>query len=106
MMLNHLALPERWLFGGSCDAPCAGGLYVIGGGELAAHVELDFARQLDDFFRVMAILEWGVFERWRAFDERPAIKTVLFLDDPVAALVLANEDDCRCRTKRWRFDEL
>jgi hypothetical protein len=42
----------------------------------------------------------------RAVDEQAAIKTVLFLDDPVAALVLANKDDCRCRTTRWRFDEL
>jgi len=106
MRLNHLALSERWLFGGSCDAPCAGGLYVIGGGELAAHVELDFARQLDDCFRVMAILEQGVLDGLRAVDEQAAIETVLFLDDPVAALVLANKDDCRCRITRWRFDEL
>ena len=26
--------------------------------------------------------------------------------DPVAAAVLADEDDCRRRTARWRFDEL
>jgi len=76
------------LFGWSCDAPCAGGLYVIGGGELAAHVELDFARQLDDCFRVMAILEQRVFDGLRAVDEQAAIETVLFLGDPVAAPVL------------------
>ena len=79
---------------------------MIGGGELAAHVELDFARQLDDCFRVMAILEQGVLDGLRAVDEQAAIETVLFLDDPVAALVLANKDDCRCRITRWRFDEL
>src|ERR1700736_6716789 len=106
MRLIHLALPERWLFGWSCDAPCAGGGYVIGAGELAAHVELGFARQLDDGFRVMAILEQRVLDGLRPVDEQAAIETVLFLGDPVAALVLANEDDCRCRTTRWRFDEL
>ena len=88
MRLNHLALPEPWLFGGSCDAPCAGGLYVIGGGELAAHVELDFARQLDDCFRVMAILEQGVLDGLRAVDEQAAIETVLFLATQLPRLFL------------------
>src|SRR3982074_1523595 len=106
MRLNHLALSERWLFGGSCDAPCAGGLDVIGGGALAAHVELDFARQLDDCFRMMAVLEKRVLDGLRAVDEQAAVEAVLFLGDPVAAAVLADKDDGRLRAARWRFDEL
>jgi hypothetical protein len=42
----------------------------------------------------------------RAVDEQAAVEAVLFLGDPVAAAVLANEDDCKRRTARWRFDEL
>src|SRR5450432_1514787 len=73
---------------------------------LAAHVEFDFARQLDDGFGVMAVLEQRVFDGLRAVDEQAAIETVLFLGDPVAAAVLADKDDGRCRAARWRFDEL
>jgi hypothetical protein len=99
--LNHLALLRR-LFDLSCDAPCAGGWE----GELAARIELDFTRQLDDCFGVMTVLEKRLFEGLRAVDEQAAIETVLFLGDPVAAPVLADKDDCRCRAARGRFDEL
>jgi hypothetical protein len=54
----------------------------------------------------MAVLEQRVLDGLRAVDEQAAIETVLFLGDPVAAAVLANKDDCRCRATRWRFDEL
>ena len=84
MRLNHLALLNDGLLGWSCDAPCVGG----GEGELAAHVEFDFARQLDDGFGVMAVLEQRVFDGLRAVDEQAAIETVLFLGDPLAALFL------------------
>jgi hypothetical protein len=90
----------------SCDAPCARGGYEIRGGALAAHVELDFARQLDDGFEVMAILEQRVFDGLRAVDEQAAVEAILFQDDPVATAVLANKDDRRLRAARWRFDEL
>ena len=76
------------------------------GRELAARVELDFARQLDDCFGVMTVLEKRVFDGLRAVDEQAAIETVLFLGDPVAATVLADKDDGGCRAARWRFDEL
>jgi hypothetical protein len=66
---------------------------VIGGGDIATHVELDFTRQLDDCFGMMAILKKRVLDGLRAVDEQAAIKTVLFLGDPVTAAVLANEDD-------------
>ena len=78
---------------------------MSGGGAVAAHVEFDFARQLDDGFGMMAILEQRVFDGLRAVDEQAAIETVLFLGDPVAAAVPANKDDCRWRTARWRFGE-
>src|SRR5712671_6605415 len=77
-----------------------------GGGQLAVHVEFDFARQLDDCFGVMAVFEQRVFEGLRTVDEQAAIETVLFLGDPVAAPVLADEDDLGRGTARWRFDEL
>jgi hypothetical protein len=54
----------------------------------------------------MAVLEQRVFDGLRAVHEQPAIEAILFLGNPVAAAVLANEDECRCRTARWRFDEL
>jgi hypothetical protein len=79
---------------------------VIGGGEAAPHVELDFARQFDDGFQVMAILEQRVLDGLRAVDEQAAVETVLFLSDPVAAAVLTDKDDRRCRATRGRFDEL
>src|ERR1700676_353902 len=88
----------------SGDTPRAGD--AIGGGKLAAHVELDFARQLDDGLGMTAIFKERVFEGLRAVDEQAAIAAVLLLGDPVAAAVLANKDDSRCRAARWRFDEL
>jgi hypothetical protein len=80
--LKHFDLPN----GGhlSCDAALK---------RLATHVELDFARQLDDCLGVMTILEKREFDGLRAVDEQAAIETVLFLGDPVAAPVLADEDD-------------
>ena len=75
-------------------------------GELAAHVEFDFARQLDDCFGMMTVFEQRIFDGLRAVDEQAAIKAVLFLGDPVAAFVPADKDDGRCRATRWRFDEL
>src|SRR5450631_3357326 len=98
----HAALSS----GLSCDAPRAGGGCAIGGGALAAHVEFDFARQLDDGFGMMVVLEQRVFDGLRAVDEQAAIEAVLFLGDPVAAAVLADKDDGGGRTARWRFDEL
>jgi len=78
----------------------------IGGEEPAADVEFDFARQLDDGFGMVVILEQRVFDGLGAVDEQAAIETVLFLRDPVAAAVAADEDDRRCRAARGRFDEL
>src|SRR6202521_5778621 len=88
----------------SGDTPCAGD--AIGGGKLAAHVELDFARQLDDGLRMTAIFKERVFESLRAVDEQAAIAAVLLLGDPVAAAVPVNEDGSRYRAARWRFAEL
>src|SRR5665213_3811141 len=54
----------------------------------------------------MAVFGQHVFDGLRAVDEQAAIETALFLGDPLAAAVLANEDDGRCRATRGRFDEL
>jgi hypothetical protein len=99
MKLNHHTLLETdiWLR----DAPNSAGDC----GRLA-HVEFDFARQFDDGFGMMAVFEQCVFNGLRAADEQAAIKTVLFLGDPLAAPVPADKDDCRERATRWRFDEL
>ena len=78
-------------------------------GEFAAHVEFDFARQFDDGFGVMAVLEQRVFDGLGAVDEQAAIEAVLFLGDPLAAAVPADKDDGRwqsCtmevrRASRW-----
>jgi hypothetical protein len=53
----------------------------------------------------MAVLEQCVFDGLRAVDEQAAVEAVLFLGDPVAAAVLADKDDGRCRAARGRFDE-
>jgi hypothetical protein len=54
---------------------------------------------------MMTVLEQRVFDGLRTADEQAAIKAVLFLGDPLAAPVLADEDDGRGRATRWRFDE-
>src|ERR1700682_3981511 len=78
---------------------------AIGGGLLAAHVEFNPARQFDDHFGTMTVLEKRVFEGLRAIDEQAAIEAILLLGDPVAASVLADKHDGRCRIARWRLDE-
>ena len=55
---------------------------------------------------MMTVLEQRIFDGLRTADEQAAIKTVLFLGDPLAAPVPADEDDGRGRATRWRFDEL
>jgi hypothetical protein len=42
---------------------------------------------------MMAVLEQCVFDGLRAVDEQAALESVLFLGDPVAAVVLADKDD-------------
>jgi hypothetical protein len=79
---------------------------VIGGGAATPHVELDFARQLDDGLGMMPVLEQRVFDGLGAVDEQTAIETILFLRDPLAAAVFADEDDVGQKTARGRFDEL
>ena len=66
---------------------------VTGGGELAIHVEFDLARQLDNGFGVVAVFEQRVFDGLRAIDEQAAIAAVLFLGNPVAAMISADKDD-------------
>jgi hypothetical protein len=73
---------------------------------LTPDIEFDLTRQLDNGFRVMAVLEQRVFDGLGAVDEQAAIEAVLLLRDLVAASVLADEDDGRCRAARGRFDEL
>ncbi len=94
-----LIIGDKWDF-------LAGGAGSGVSDRLPSHVELDLARNFDDCFGVMAVLEQRVFDGLRAVDEQAAIKTVLFLGDPVATAVLANKDDGRLRAARWRFDEL
>ena len=75
-------------------------------GMLAAHVEFDPARQLDDGLGMMAVLEQGVFDGLRAADEQATEQAVLLPGNPVAVAVAADEDDGGGRTARWRFDAL
>src|ERR1700740_3106549 len=99
MRMKHFALLKWRPFAVSRDAPgrAAGDKgFEFGGGELAAHVELDLACQLDDGFGVTAVLEQRVFDGLRAVDEQAAVKAVLFLGDPIAAAVLADKDDVGC----------
>src|SRR5262245_4712160 len=92
--------------GASGSAP-GGGRHKCGGREHpAAHVELDSAWQLDDGFRMVAVLEQRIFDGLRAADEQAAEQPVLFLGDPLAAAVTTDEDDGGGGTARWRFDEL
>ena len=55
---------------------------------------------------MVAIFEQRVFDGLRAVDEQASVKAVLFFGDLVAAAVLADENDGRCRTTRGRFHEL
>ena len=71
-----------------------------------AHIEFDGALELDDGFGVMAVFEQRIADGLRTVDEQAAIEAVLFLDDPLAASVTADENDVRWRTARRRFDDL
>ena len=72
---------------------------------VSAHVELDLARQLDDGLGMLSVLEQRVFDGLGAADEQAAIEAVLLLRDPLAPMVLADEDDGGEGTARGRFDE-
>ena len=74
---------------------------------IAADVELDDARQLNDRFGVVAVLKQRVFDGLCAVDEEAAKQAVLFARDPVAAAVSADKDHGGCGgATRGRFDEL
>lgn len=74
---------------------------------VATHVEFDFAGEFEDGSRMTTVLEQRILDGFLAADEQAAEQTVLFLGDPLATAVPANEDDCRCCAARWwRFDEL
>jgi hypothetical protein len=71
----------------------------------ALHVELDGARELDDRLRVTAVLEQRVFDRLGAVDEQAAEQAVLFLRDPLAAFVAADEHERSRAAAQRRFDQ-
>jgi hypothetical protein len=73
---------------------------------VVAHVELKNAWGGHDSFRVMAVLEKGIPDGIGTAHEQAAVETTLFLRDPVAAAILTNKDDRRCRATQGRFDEL
>ena len=60
-----------------------------------AHVELDLARQLDDGFRMLSVLEQRIFDGLGAADEQAAIEAVLLLRDPLSPMVAADENNGR-----------
>ena len=70
---------------------------------VAAHVELKNAWGGHDSFQVMSILERGIPDGVDTAHEQTAVETILFLGDPAAAPVLANQDDFGAA--RGRFDE-
>src|ERR1700704_5836753 len=57
-----------------------------------AQVEVKIARDGDDQVRPVAVLEQGIFERRRPADKEAAAPAALVLSHPVAAAVLANEE--------------
>jgi hypothetical protein len=80
---------------------------LAGKANAAGHVELDLARQFDDSFGMIAVLEQRILDGLRSIDKHSAVKAILFLRDPLAAAVLADENDSGCsRAARGRFDEL
>src|SRR5262249_20779069 len=73
---------------------------------MAAHIELDFARQLDDGFGMVAVFRERVFDGLGAIDEQAAIEAVLFLGHPLTFVVPADEDKRESsRAARGRLDE-
>jgi hypothetical protein len=75
----------------------------MGRRRVAAHVELKNAWGGHDSFRVMAVLEKGIPDGIGTAHEQATVETVLFLGDPTATAVLANQDDFGAA--RGRFDE-
>jgi hypothetical protein len=72
---------------GICD------LWTFGRDPLVAQVELDFAPQFDDGFRMVSILDQCEFDGLGAVDEETAIESILLLGDPLASAIPADEDD-------------
>jgi|HubBroStandDraft_5_1064220.scaffolds.fasta_scaffold49784_3 hypothetical protein len=71
----------------------------------ALGVEFDFTRQFDNGLGVAPVFKEGEFEGLGAINEEATIKSMLLLGDPVAAAVLADKGDGRCRVTRGRFGE-
>src|SRR5712691_6234080 len=70
---------------------------------IAAHVELEHARDRDHGFRPVAVLEQGKLEGLGAADEQAAAKPVAVLHDPTAAAVLADQKERGVRSARGRL---
>jgi hypothetical protein len=59
---------------------------------LGAHVEFENARDHDHGLRPVAVLEHGELQGFGAVDEQSAAKSALIPNDPVAAAVLADQE--------------
>src|SRR6218665_475904 len=86
--VNQAAGALNMMLAGDCGS---GGALRGRGIRALAHVELDSARQLDDGFGVVAVLEQRIFDGLRAVDEQAAIEAVLLLGHPLAPAILADE---------------
>jgi hypothetical protein len=60
---------------------------------VAAQIKLDFSRKFDDGFGMTGVLRQRVFDSLGAADEEAALESILFLGDPLAVSVAADEDD-------------
>src|SRR5262249_56566925 len=74
------------------------------GARLAAHVELENIRHHDHGLRPVSVFEHGEFQGFGAVDEQATAKAFLILNDPVAATVLADQEERGAgATRRGRF---
>jgi hypothetical protein len=67
---------------------------------LPAHIELENARDHDHRLRPVPALEQRKFYGFGAVDKEASAKTLLILNDPVAAAVLADEEERQFRVTR------
>jgi hypothetical protein len=69
--------------------------HPIGAARITLHVELKNSRNHDDRLGPMPVFEQCKPERFGAVDEQATTTVLLILDNPIAAAVLADEEEMR-----------
>src|SRR5262245_49143731 len=95
---------QRGPLRGARDRGLDAGWGLADGARLAAHVELENIGHHDHGLRPVSVFEHGEFQGFGAVDEQATAKASLILNDPLAAAVLADQEERGVgTTRRGRF---